>query len=263
MFYEMRHPVDADYYSVEKGENFSFPSHIHYHFEIIMLTDGEMTVSVGNKEYLLTPGKAVLIFPNQIHSLSTETSSSHVLCVFTPKLVNFFFKSKHKTLPENNIFSLPSYCEEMFLSLKDDDNISKVKGVLYSLCGMFDEQAIYTNSQRDEESQLLRKIFAFIDSNFQDDCSLEKLAMEMSYSYAYVSKYFKQTVGMSYNSYVNYYRISEICYRLDNTEDSILKISEECGFKSLRSMNRNFKNQLGLTPAEYRKRSMTFPQAET
>ncbi|MBP3330409.1 MAG: helix-turn-helix transcriptional regulator [Clostridia bacterium] len=255
MFYEMRHPVDVDYFTVERGENFSFPSHIHYHFEIIMLTEGEMTVSVGNKEYCLTPGKGILVFPNQIHSLVSAGNSRHVLCVFTPKLVNYFFKSKHRTLPQNNIFDLPSYCVEMLTALNETDNISKVKGLLYILCGVFDEQAVYEDVKRDEESRLLHKIFEFIDNHFQDDCSLENLADEVSYSYAYVSKYFKQTVGMSYNSYVNYYRISEVCYRLDNTENSILEISDECGFRSLRSMNRNFKKQMNCTPAEYRKRS--------
>ena len=255
MFYEMRHPVGVDYFSVERGSNFSFPSHIHYHFEIIMLTRGKMTVTIDNKEYMLTPGNAVLVFPNQIHSLASDGESDHVLCVFTPKLVNYFFKSRHNSLPEDNIFSLPKYCEDMLVSLSENDNINKVKGLLYCLCGVFDEQATFKTIKRDEETQLLHKIFSFIDNHFQEDCSLETLSNEVSYSYAYVSKYFKQEVGMSYNSYVNYYRISEICYRLDNTEDSILEISDECGFKSLRSMNRNFKKQMNLTPAEYRNRS--------
>lgn len=258
MFYELKHPVNVDYFSVERGENFSFPSHIHYHFEIIMLTEGEMTVTVGSNEYILTPGKAVLVFPNQIHSLTSGKNSNHVLCVFTPKLVNHFFKSKQRTLPEKNIFEIPSYCTEMLTQLDEKDNLSKVKGMLYILCGIFDEQTSFVESKREEESQLLYKIFSFIDNHFQDDCSLELLASEMSYSYAYISKYFKKTVGMSYNSYVNYYRISEVCYRLDNTENSILEISDECGFKSLRSMNRNFKNQMNITPAEYRKRAVTF-----
>ncbi len=254
MFYELKHPVNVDYFSVEKGENFSFPSHIHYHFEIIMLTKGKMTVTVGANEYFLTPGKAILVFPNQIHSLTSDGNSSHVLCVFTPKLVSHFFKSKQRNRPVSNIFEIPSDYRKMLSDLREDDNIIKVKGLLYMLCGIFDEQAIYADGAGDEKSQLLYKIFSFIDNHFQDDCSLEKLANEVSYSYAYISKYFKQTVGMSYNSYVNYYRISEICYRLDNTESSILEISDECGFGSLRSMNRNFKKQMNVTPAEYRKR---------
>ncbi len=256
MFYELRHPVNVDYFSVERGENFSFPSHIHYHFEIIMLTKGKMTVTVENSEYTLTPGKGVLVFPNQIHSLSSKENSNHILCVFTPKLVNHFFKSKQRTTPEKNIFEIPSYCTEILMQLDEKDNLSKVKGMLYMICGIFDEQTNFVEGKKEEESQLLYKIFSFIESHFQDDCSLEALAEEMSYSYAYVSKYFKQSVGMSYNSYVNYYRISEVCYRLDNTENSILEISDECGFKSLRSMNRNFKKQMNITPAEYRKRAV-------
>ncbi len=254
MFYELKHPVNVDYFSVERGENFSFPTHIHYHFEIIMLTRGEMVVTVGTKEYFLTPGKAILVFPNQLHSLTSNGNSSHILCVFAPKLVNHFFKSKQRNLPESNVFEIPGYCADMLSYLSENDNLSKVKGLLYMICGAFDEQATYSDKKNDEKSQLLYKIFSYIDTHFQDDCSLEALSEEMSYSYAYISKYFKQTVGMSYNNYVNYYRISEVCYRLDNTDGSILEISDECGFKSLRSMNRNFKKQMNITPQEYRKK---------
>ena len=68
------------------------------------------------------------------------------------------------------------------------------------------------------------------------------------------TKYFRQKVGTSFTAYVNDYRISEVCCRLDDTDDSILKISADCGFASLRTMNRNFLRQTGITPAEYRKR---------
>ena len=40
---------------------------------------------------------------------------------------------------------------------------------------------------------------------------------------------------------------------LQNNEMTVLEISNECGFNSLRSLNRNFKEQLGIPPAEYRK----------
>jgi AraC-like DNA-binding protein len=48
--------------------------------------------------------------------------------------------------------------------------------------------------------------------------------------------------------------VGEVCSRLDESSDSILKISEDCGFTSLRSMNRNFKARTGMTPVEYRHR---------
>ena len=151
------------------------------------------------------------------------------------------------------MFSMEQDQLERLFSLQASSNRYRIKGVLYEICGAFDEVASYRADEQKEEEALLFEIFAFIEKNFAGDCSLEALAATLSYSYNYLSKYFKHAVGQSYNYYVNQYRVREVCDRLDNTTDSILKISEECGFRSLRSMNRNFKLQTGRTPAEYRK----------
>ena len=77
MFYESKHPLDADYFQIERGQDFSFPPHIHHCFEIINVTEGKMTVAVGGESRELVKNEAVLIFPNQVHSLKTEEKSRH------------------------------------------------------------------------------------------------------------------------------------------------------------------------------------------
>ena len=52
---------------------------------------------------------------------------------------------------------------------------------------------------------------------------------------------------------MNKVRISHACYLLTNDSMSIYELSEECGFKSLRSLNRNFLKVVGVTPTEYRR----------
>ena len=254
MFYEWKHSVSADYFTLERGEDLSFAPHIHHCFEMITVDRGEMQVTVGGKQYLLTPGYGVMIFPNQIHGISTPESSAHQLCIFSPKLVSAYANARNGTLPENALFSLPSSISEQLFALNADSNRYRIKGILYELCAAFDEGATYRVGEPDEDEALLFEIFAFIERNFSADCSLDALASSLSYSYTYLSKYFKRAVGQSYKYYVNQYRVREVCDRLDNTSDSILKISEECGFNSLRSMNRNFKEQTGLSPVAYRNR---------
>ncbi|MBE6703251.1 MAG: helix-turn-helix domain-containing protein [Ruminococcaceae bacterium] len=254
MFYEWKHSISADYFTLERGSNLSFPPHIHHSFEIITVTAGEMQVTAGGKQYLLTPGYGVLVFPNQIHALTTQQGSAHRLCIFSPQLVSVFANARAGMWPENALFRLPPSLAEQLFALTPESNRYRIKGVLYSICGLFDEATVYREGELGEDEALLFEIFAFIERNFDKDCSLDALCAALAYSYAYLSKYFKRAVGQSYHSYVNQYRVREVCDRLDNTADSILKISEECGFRALRSMNRNFKEQTGMTPAEYRKR---------
>lgn len=253
MFYELKHSMAVDYLAVERGNNFSFPPHIHHCFEIITVTQGQMQVSVGEESYLLTPGKAVMVFPNRIHALSSVGESRHIVCVFSPHLVSSFAKAQVGRVPERAVFDLPEPYAALLYGLHREDRISRIKGVLYLLCALFDEGARYRPVSVGEET-LLHGIFAFIEEHYGEDCSLEALSRHLAYSYGYLSRYFKQTVGLSYNDYVNHYRVGEVCNRLDESNENILKISEECGFSSLRSMNRNFKARTGMTPAEYRHR---------
>ena len=222
MFYEFRHPIEPDYFTVSKGENLTFPAHLHHCFELIIVTSGEMSVTVGGKEYELKPGMAVMIFPNQIHSIGTKTRSEHIIAIFSPTLVSFYSSRTSGKLPDDPVFTAE-----------------------------FDKGRTYVGSDGSSDS-LLAKIFAFIDKNYDSDCSLEVLSKNVGYGYTYLSSFFRKTVGVPYHDYITDLRISKARYLLENSGEGILQIANECGFGSLRSLNRNFREKLGVTPTEYR-----------
>ena len=91
-----------------------------------------------------------------------------------------------------------------------------------------------------------------MEENYHADASLTALSHALGYDYAYLSKYFRGAAGMTYNEYLRQYRISRACYLLENEKMTVLAIAVECGFGSLRSMNRQFRAQTGQTPTEYR-----------
>ena len=257
MFYESKNNLTADELKIEYtaggSEHFTFPAHLHGSFELITVTKGKMSVTVDKKEYLLDEKKMLLVFPNQIHDLKSLGESSHYLCIFSPKLVSAYAKHTHSSVPSDNLFSPSEYLLGKFLSLHEDSSLIKVKGVLYSLCAEFDAGASYRERKTDK-GDLLPEIFQFVENNFAYTCTLRDLARATSYSYEYLSKYFRAHTGITFTDYVCGYRINEACYALQNSELSILQVSLECGFDSLRSFNRNFKKTLGVTPNEYREK---------
>lgn len=252
MFYEFKHPLSANYFKVEAGTDFEFPSHMHHCFEILVVTEGCMHVEVDELKYDLHAGEALLFFPNQIHSLHTEEHSRHVLCLFSPNLVSAYNEKTSAKIPVDNLFCPDPFYIEQLGKFSENNTTFEIKGLLYSLCGSFDIGANYRDAKVGS-NMLLYNIFKFIELNYNKNCSLADLSKNTGYDYAYLSRYFKKIVGISYNDYVNQYRISKACYLLQNCEMTILEISNECGFNSLRSLNRNFKEQLGIPPAEYRK----------
>lgn len=253
MFYQTQNSMSADDLKIERGVDFSYPAHLHGNFELILVTQGEMTVTVDRTPYRLTPGTALLIFPNQLHELFTAEQSRHFLCIFSPKLVQAYGKIFLNKLPKSNLFRPSEDLTRRLLSLRGEEGILMTKALMYLLCGEFDEGAEYKDREGDRNA-LLPMIFRFVEEHYQGDCSLGALAAETSYHYAYLSGYFKKGVGISYAEYVNRYRVSEACYLLQNCRQTVLKTAMDCGFESLRSFNRNFKRIMGVSPGEYRER---------
>ena len=254
MFYEFKHIGSSDYFVKEYGEDFSFPPHMHLCFEMIALLEGEMKVTVDGRENILHKGEALLIFPNQLHSLSSE-NSRHVLCIFSPDLVRAYSSKTEKSLPDSNFFVPDEYLIHALDKMQSDANLIAKKGLLYSICSSFDESVTYTPVRVGQKS-LLSKVFAFVEQNFAGECNLEKLSAQLGYDYAHLSRSFKKFTGISYVSYLNIFRLNKACYLLDNTDKSILQCALEVGYSSLRTFNRNFKNHFGFSLAEYRKKGI-------
>ena len=251
MFYELKHSLAADYCKVESGCDFSFPAHMHHCFEWITVTEGKMRVTVGEREYLLFAGESVLVFPNQIHAMESAPQSQHFLCLFSPRLVQAYTEKTAGRIPVDNRFLDTRWSKEA-LEEAADTNPILLKGILYTICGTFDHTAQYRTAGSNTEL-LLYRIFLFVEENYHADASLTALSHTLGYDYAYLSKYFHGAAGMTYNEYLRQYRISRACYLLENEKMTILAIAVECGFGSLRSMNRQFRAQMGQTPTEYRR----------
>ncbi len=252
MFYQLHHLASADYFKIEREKNFSFPPHLHQCFELIILLSGEMQVTVDNNVYELNKYEAVMVFPNQIHSIQS-VESEHILCIFAPVLVQEYSNRLTGKIPLDNFFVPEPYFVDMLCNLESDSTTTQKKAILYSFCALFDKNKQYDMFYADKDG-LLYKIFAFVEESFKSDCSLKKLAEKTGYDYAYLSRIFKKIVGISYNSYVNQYRLSHACYLMENTDFSNIQCALESGYDTVRSFNRNFKECLGMTPTEYRNR---------
>lgn len=251
MFYQYNHLGSPDYLKIENGTNFSFPSHLHQCFEIIIILSGQMNITVDGKKIILTKNEALLIFPNQIHDLAS-TKSEHILCIFSPRLVQAYATRLTDKIPEDNKFCPDSYLIDALKALDVSSSSAEKKGVLYSFCGQFDKSAKYITKNTDSK-KLLYQIFSFVEDNFSNECSLSKLSTVIGYDYSYLSRYFKKTIGISFNAYVNHYRLSHACYLMENTEQTILQCAYNSGFSSLRNFNRCFKENFEVTPTQYRR----------
>ena len=231
MLFEKEHSFNEEEFSVSGGQNFSFMSHIHRSFELYLQTRGTSEVVIDKRTYILKAGQAVLSFPFQCHSYRAIENSAHTICIFSPELVPDYY-GRGKFIPTDNLF-------EFAWSRKTVDNLFLYRSVAYEICGEFDKGRTYVEKKNANE-------------NYKQKSLLYDASASVGFDYAYISKLFKKSIGITYNQYVNYLRIQESKKLLKTTEKAITEIAWECGFLSLRVFNRKFSEIEGTTPSAYR-----------
>ena len=250
MFYQPQHFGISEYFCKEIGKNFSYPLHLHHSFELITVQEGEMEVQVGDRTYRLAEGEGVLVFPEQLHSLNS-TQSKHLLIIFSADIVNAYYSRHLSRIPQNNKFRIPPYLLSQLSEIDQNSSVVKMKAVLYGICATLDEGTDYVK-RKAVENNLLYTIFDFVEKNFEKDCSLEALSQATGYNSSYLSRYFSESTNQSFLTLVNQRRISKACYLLKSSRKPVIECAFDCGYKSLRSFNRNFKLSLGVSPKDYR-----------
>ncbi len=104
-----------------------------------------------------------------------------------------------------------------------------------------------------ESSKLVQYIADQVEKNFMEKLSLSALAQECCYSPAYVSKRFKEEMGMTFQDYLQTVRIRESCRLLANTSKKVSEICGLVGYTDAKFFNQIFKKQMGMTPREFKR----------
>jgi len=92
----------------------------------------------------------------------------------------------------------------------------------------------------------------YIKRHYVEPVTLTDIADRVYLNPAYFSTLFKQRVGKTFIEYVTELRIEDAKKRIASTNEKIAVIAESTGFSNIRHFNRVFKNEMGLTPKEYR-----------
>ncbi len=83
--------------------------------------------------------------------------------------------------------------------------------------------------------------------------SLSDLANTMGTNETYLSRTINQGLGLSFNQYINQWRVEHAKQLIKQPHRSLLNLAMDSGFNSKATFNRVFKTSVGLTPSQYKK----------
>ena len=112
----------------------------------------------------------------------------------------------------------------------------------------------------ESNSGIVRQVVEYINKHYMEDLPVEDLAKYCNISETHLRRLFVQNTKMKIHEYVNLVRIQQSCELLRRTDQNILDIAHKCGFPTISTFNRNFKQIVGESPCTWRKRPENYEQ---
>lgn len=247
VFFEKHGVCEKELFRSFPLRNYHFPLHFHRAYELIFVNDGQLSVSIDQKEYLIKKNDLVFIFNNQLHEFKTIDYSEITIILFSPELIGDFFMKFKGVIPDDNVLHFDGKFD-----LEKMNCIYSKKSFLYAACADLINQTSFVPIEQSSQTKALYKILLYIEKHYFADCTLKTVAKHLQYDYPYLSKLFVKLMNMSFTDYLNHYRISQACYLLKNTNQSIDEVAANCGYNNLRTFHRNFRKITNHSPKEYR-----------
>ena len=244
------------------NKHFDFPFHMHAMVELIYVSSGEMQLGFPDTSVSLHPGDFAVVFPCQIHNLTTLTETAdYTIAVCSKELsadFNDILFNQSVADPVISAEKLPGDIGRLMYELSsyekaplDDPRLIKsiISLILARTLSLMNLDARSAHS----ESTLVAQALNYVYHHFREELSLDTLARDLGVSRYAVSRIFTSVVKVKFTLYVNSIRVDFAKQLLRNTSHSILDIALESGFETLRSFNRVFKDITRTTPLNYRK----------
>ncbi len=262
-FYHCRIPNDSPDISL----------HWHPEIEINLLTKGGGQYQVGDSHINAKKGDIIIITPNILHSVYTDTMIESYTFVGSMDFLGSTFYDKASVsyirplINGAKVFSplitdSDEHYKEIYkcvVSIFETGNKNEkfhelmLKSELYKLIYLlykYGKIEVQNDSVRHLEK--IKTALQYIQENYQEDIKVSELADLCHFSKAYFMSFFKKNVGIPCVEYIMQFRLKKAGEELKNTDRSVSEIAFNCGFRNLSNFNRHFKEYFGIVPKDFR-----------
>lgn len=270
-------------YHIDCSSKHVLDCHWHDELEFLMVTEGKAIFQIGTSYHEVCEGQAIFINSGELHAgyPFEHSRCSFSAVVFAPDILsgkNYdMLQEKYITPLTKKQLEIPSYFqgssswEKEVLKFIDEIlaiNVKKscayeleTKARLYLILSRLvcnskpvNHSAAY--SRNDYKVERLKTVLDYIQSNYADKIHLKDLAALANMSEGHFCRFFKQLVKKTPFDYLNHYRIQKAAALLEDSNKKIYEISLDTGFDNFSYFISIFREYMGCTPSEYRKKSM-------
>ena len=141
---------------------------------------------------------------------------------------------------------------QMFNTWEFDSMEEAVKQLYWMLDRIQNYQEEQGNAAKKGSKQWARIMLEYVEANYNKGISLASMAGDLGLDESYLSKQFKEKVGVSFIQYVTKCRMDKAKEMLRDPSVKLAEIAETVGMGNVQSFIRIFKKYEGMTPGQYR-----------
>ncbi|WP_312431465.1 AraC family transcriptional regulator [Lacrimispora sp.] len=250
--------------------------HRHDGYEVYLLVNGEADYYVNTECYRLTEGSMILMNPGEYHKAALVDKSKYqrtVLNISTCRLRSLSSEltsleacfvntgesgARIRMLEKSDISGFVMQIRKLEQLLLAEGVYGKDLLVNSMLSAIFVEINNYyrqrdTLQTRNIINPIVCEIISYVDNHYTGCISLADLSKHVSYNGTYLSRLFKQTMGISLSEYIMQRRIDMAKHLIDNGSP-LTKACMDAGFCDYANFSRSFKAQQGCSPKKYQSR---------
>ena len=111
------------------------------------------------------------------------------------------------------------------------------------------------DKKEDIRNYAIRRAINFIREHYNENISLDMLAERLEITPEYLSALFNKEVGINFSTFLKQFRISQAKRLLKGSDEKIYTIAQLVGYNDPKYFNRVFKDEVGMSPGDYRQKN--------
>lgn len=257
--------------------------HFHNYLEIGFCYEGDGFLVLGEDEPRFSGREFTVIPPNYPHTTNSDVgtiSRWEYLFIDVEGFMKRFLDSPVKAekmiqriyskalfLREEEYPSISAKILKIMNIMRDGEEfyLEEAKGVLAAL--LVEIARLNRPSEEDRVAEetgkltnMIIRVLDFVSYHYMEDIKVEDLAKSCHISETHFRRIFTSYMKVTPLEYINTVRVQTACELLQKTDDPVADIAHKCGFTTNSTFNRNFKQIMGVTPIEWRKRPESYEQ---
>lgn len=261
-------------FHIRDKKDIKFEYHHHDFSKIVILIDGDLTYYIEGKAYILKPWDILFVNKNEIHKpvVNPDRYYERIVIWLNPDFMakyaqgnNDLLKCFEVAIKNNyNLLRLNMKSIEIIKNLIQDiqncNNSNEFgseilkESLFVQLMVLMNRLFLNSDKNRDIEDiqydKTIEGVLNYINSNLENDLSIDTIASEFFISKYYLMRKFKNQIGSSIHNYVVQKRLI-LARSLISDGLSMSSVCSRCGFNDYSSFVRAFKKVYGVSPSNY------------